>query len=232
MSCATFFKYDPSARVRAIPGEGQDIPIWLLGSSDFSARLAAELGLAFLICKPFCANYMMHALSLYHRNFKPSKDLEKPYTMLGITLIAADTDEKAQESRLLSNSNSSTSEEGSQRSSSRLLKMRIAVWSDFEKATVADALDWPSMIVGSPETVKRKLEAFMEMTKADEFIISSGIFNHEDRLRSYEIVAELMEISKSQVTELKPGAWLILHSFSFSCWSINFVPTRSPVHSP
>ena len=68
-----------------------------------------------------------------------------------------------------------------------------SVWSDFEKATVADLLNWPSMIVGSPETVKRKLEAFKEMTKADEFIISSGIFNHEDRLRSYEIVAELME---------------------------------------
>ncbi|MCG7345946.1 LLM class flavin-dependent oxidoreductase [Sporosarcina sp. ACRSL] len=188
-----YFEYDPSARVRAFPGEGQDIPIWLLGSSDFSARLAAELGLPFSFASHFAPTYMMQALSLYHRNFKPSKDLEKPYTMLGVTLIAADTDEKAH--------NIATSQQQQfldiRRGVTTQFKPPIddvdSVWSDFEKATVAELLEWPSMIVGSPETVKQKLEAFVEMTKADECIISSGIYNHEDRLRSYEILADMME---------------------------------------
>ena len=189
----TYFKYDPSARVRAIPGEGRDIPIWLLGSSDFSARLAAELGLPFSFASHFAPTYMMHALNLYHRNFKPSKDLQKPYTMLGITLIAADTDEKAHKIATSQQQQFLDIRKGVTTQFKPPLENAEAVWSDFEKATVADLLNWPSMIVGSPETVKRKLETFKEMTKADELIISSGIFNHEERLRSYEIVAELME---------------------------------------
>lgn len=188
-----YFKHDPTARVRAFPGEGQDVPIWLLGSSDFSARLAAELGLPFSFASHFAPTYMMHALNLYHRNFKPSKDLEKPYTMLGINIIAADTDEKA---HMLATSHQQmflNLRRGITTEFKPPLDDVDAVWSDFEKAAVAELLEWPSMIVGSPGTVKEKLEAFMEMTKADECIISSGIFNHADRLRSYEIVAELME---------------------------------------
>ncbi|MFC5602843.1 LLM class flavin-dependent oxidoreductase [Sporosarcina koreensis] len=187
-----YFKHDPTARVRAFPGEGQDIPIWLLGSSDFSARLAAELGLPFSFASHFAPTYMMHALNLYHRNFKPSKDLEKPYTMLGINIIAADTDEKAQ---WLATSHQQMFL-NIRRGITTQFKPPIddvdAAWSEFEKSAVAELSNWPSTIVGSPETVKKKLEAFMDMTKADECIISSGIFNHEDRLRSYEIVSEMM----------------------------------------
>lgn len=188
-----YFKHDPTARVRAFPGEGQDIPIWLLGSSDFSARLAAELGLPFSFASHFAPTYMMHALNLYHRNFKPSKDLEKPYTMLGINIIAADTDEKALRLATSHQQMFLNLRRGITTEFTPPLDDVDAVWSDLEKGAVAELLDWPSMIVGSPETVKRKLKAFMEMTKADECIISSGIFNHADRLRSYEIVAELME---------------------------------------
>ncbi|MCM3712051.1 LLM class flavin-dependent oxidoreductase [Sporosarcina luteola] len=188
----SYFKHDPAARVRAIPGEGQDVPIWLLGSSDFSARLAAELGLPFSFASHFAPTYMMHALNLYHRNFKPSKDLQKPYTMLGINIIAADTDEKAQWLATSHQQMFLNIRKGITTEFKPPLDDVDAVWNELEKAAVAELLDWPSTIVGSPETVKRKLEAFMEMTKADECIISSGIFNHEDRLRSYEIVAEMM----------------------------------------
>ncbi|MFS0690065.1 LLM class flavin-dependent oxidoreductase [Sporosarcina sp. 179-K 8C2 HS] len=188
-----YFEYDPDARVRAFPGEGQEIPIWLLGSSDFSARLAAELGLPFSFASHFAPTYMMHALNLYHRNFKPSKDLEKPYAMLGINIIAADTDEKAQWLATSHQQMFLNIRRGITKQFTPPIDDVDVVWNDFEKAAVAELLEWPSTIVGSPDTVKRKLEAFMDMTKADECIVSSGIFHHEDRLRSYEIVAEMME---------------------------------------
>lgn len=187
-----FFEYNPTARVRAIPGEGQDIPIWLLGSSGFSAQLAAREGLPFSFASHFAPAYTMQALQLYHQNFRPSKDLKEPYVMIGINVIAADTDELAQ--RL------ATSQQQQFLSLARGMPTAFkppiddidAVWSEREKASIAKTLDSRSTIVGSPETVKRKLESFLNETKANEFIISSAIFNHEDRLRSYEIVAEMM----------------------------------------
>lgn len=188
-----YFNYDPSARVRAIPGEGQDIPIWLLGSSDFSARLSADLGLPFSFASHFAPTYLMPALQLYHRLFRPSKTLQEPYVMLGVNIIAADTDEEAH--RLATSYQQ------------QFLNIRRGVtgkfkppvddpdtfFSEFEKTAIDELLEWPSTIVGNPETVKQKLDEFIQATKANELIISSGIYNHEDRLRSYEIVADMMK---------------------------------------
>ncbi len=91
-----YFKVNEGARVRAFPGEGANIPIWLLGSSGFSAQLAAREGLPFSFASHFAPAYTLPALQLYHQNFKPSKHLQEPYTMLGINVIAAETDEKAE----------------------------------------------------------------------------------------------------------------------------------------
>ncbi|QTD43132.1 LLM class flavin-dependent oxidoreductase [Sporosarcina sp. Te-1] len=187
-----YFEYNPTARVRAVPGEGQQIPIWLLGSSGFSAQLAAELGLPFSFASHFAPAYLMQALQLYHHRFKPSKDLSEPYVMLGVNVIAADTDEKAHYLATSHQQQFLNIRRGVTGKFKPPLEDPDAIFSEYEKAAIEELLEWPSTIVGSPDTVKRKLEAFLQATKANELIISSGIYNHADRLRSYEILAEMM----------------------------------------
>ncbi|MBO1004837.1 LLM class flavin-dependent oxidoreductase [Pseudogracilibacillus auburnensis] len=186
-----YFQINPGARVRAFPGEGLNIPIWLLGSSGFSAQLAAQKGLPFSFASHFAPDYTIPALNLYRDNFKASEVLEKPYAMVGVNVIAADTNEKAewlatsQQQQFLS----------LVRGMPTQLKPPIEniddVCSPIEKAHIEKTLDSRSTIVGDPGTVKEKLIRFIEETKADEVIINSQIFHHEDRLKSYEIVAEV-----------------------------------------
>ncbi|MFD1348310.1 LLM class flavin-dependent oxidoreductase [Oceanobacillus caeni] len=188
-----YFKEEPISRVRAIPGQGLDIPIWLLGSSNFSARLAAEKGLYFSFASHFAPAYLLQALKLYRDNFKPSETLEKPHAMIGVNVIAAETDEKAQ---YLASSHQMQFLNIRKGISSKLqppVKNMDDVWSPLEKAAVEESLDPNTTIIGSPETVKRKLERIQEVTQADELIISSQIYHLEDRLRSYEIISELMD---------------------------------------
>ncbi|MCG3089735.1 LLM class flavin-dependent oxidoreductase [Sporosarcina cyprini] len=187
-----YFEYNPTARVRAVPGEGQDIPIWLLGSSGFSAQLAAELGLPFSFASHFAPAYLMQALQLYHQRFKPSKDLSEPYVMLGVNVIAADTDEKAHYLATSYMQQFLNIRKGVTGKFKPPHEDPDAAFDEYEKAAIEELLGWPSTIVGSPDTVKRKLEAFLQTTKANELIISSGIYHHADRLRSYEILAETM----------------------------------------
>ncbi|WP_153721920.1 LLM class flavin-dependent oxidoreductase [Sporosarcina cascadiensis] len=189
----TYFAGNPTDRVRAFPGAGQNIPIWLLGSSGFSAQLSAQLGLPFSFASHFAPAYMMQALQLYHQNFRPSKDLQQPHAMMGINLIAAETDEKAAYLATSMQQQFLNIRQNKMAQFSPPIENIDAVWSQYEQAAVAQQSEAPSVIIGGPDTVKRKLEEFVEMTKADELIISSGIFNHEDRLRSYEIVSNLMK---------------------------------------
>ncbi|MBS4223649.1 LLM class flavin-dependent oxidoreductase [Lederbergia citrea] len=186
-----YFEYNTSARVRAIPGEGLKIPIWLLGSSGFSAQLAAQKGLPFSFASHFAPDYTLPALKLYRENFKPSDVLQEPYSMVGVNVIAADTDEKAQ---LLATSQQQqflSLIRGTPTQLKPPIENISEVWSPMEQAHIEKTLDSRSTIVGNPETVKRKLESFIKETNADEVIINSQIFYQEDRLRSYEIVAEL-----------------------------------------
>lgn len=188
-----YFEPDRTARVRAFPGEGLEIPIWLLGSSGFSAQLAAQEGLPFSFASHFAPAYTLPALQLYHQHFRPSKMLQQPYAMLGINVIAAETDEEAkflatsQQQQFLSLTRGMPTQ----------LKPPISnideLWSPYERASVERTLDSRSTMIGSPETVKRKLESFIQETKADELIINSQIYDQQARLRSYEIVAEMME---------------------------------------
>ncbi len=189
----SYFEPNPSAHVRAVPGEGLDIPIWLLGSSGFSAQLSAELGLPFSFASHFAPAYVMEALQIYYQNFRPSKDLQEPYSMLGINIIAADTDEKAE---YLSTSLQQQFLNMGRGVSSKFLppvENMEEIWTPQEKHGVEQSLSSKATIVGSKETVERKLASFLEETKTNEFIISSPIFNHEDRMRSFEIIGELME---------------------------------------
>ncbi|WP_019243555.1 MULTISPECIES: LLM class flavin-dependent oxidoreductase [Bacillus] len=172
--------------VRAIPGEGLHIPIWLLGSSGFSAQLAGQLGLPFSFANHFSPENTLPALDLYRRSFQPSDVLEKPYAMVALNVIAADTDEKAMK---LATS--------MQQQFLKLVRNQPGpldppidnmdeVWNPMEKAALEQRIG--SSIIGSRESVKKQLQAFLNETQADEFMINSQIYDHRERLRSYEIV--------------------------------------------
>jgi len=178
----------PGQTVRAVPGMDTNVPIWLLGSSLFSARLAAELGLPFAFASHFAPDLMMKALEVYRTMFKPSDVLDKPYAMLGINVVAADTDEEAR--RLFTSQQQAfwNLRRGAPGQLPPPVNSMEGVWTPMEKAQVDHALS--CAVVGSPETVREGLAAFIERTGADELIITAQIFDHEARKRSYAIVAE------------------------------------------
>lgn len=176
-------------RVRAWPGQGTHVPLWLLGSSGYSAQLAAHLGLPFAFAGQFAPGYMMEALRLYRTNFQPSDVLNEPYAMVGIPLIAADTDEEAQYQ--------ATTQQQKFLSLIRGRRIQLAPpvremdWSPHEQAAISNNLG--ASIVGGPQTVKRELEDFIERTGANEVMINSDFYDHADRLRNYEIVADIKQ---------------------------------------
>jgi luciferase family oxidoreductase group 1 len=175
--------------VRAIPGEGLNIPIWLLGSSGFSAQLAGRLGLPFSFASHFSPDYLLQALELYRTSFQPSEVLDEPHAMVAVNVVAADTDEQAHylatsmQQQFLNLIRGQTS----------TLKPPVdnmdELWNENEKYHVHQQLK--SSIAGNPEQVKEKLQKFLDMTQADEIIVNAQIFDHEARLRSYEIVARI-----------------------------------------
>lgn len=171
--------------VQAVPGEGLHIPIWLLGSSGFSAQLAAALGLPFAFASHFAPDYVLPALESYHRQFQPSQELTQPYAMIGVNVIVAETDEEA--ARL------ATSQEmqflNVLRGRPGLLQPPLegmeVQWSVQERSMVRERMLRYSA-VGSEETVKHKLRSIMQETQADELIVACQIYEHEARLASYE----------------------------------------------
>ncbi len=179
-----------AGQVSAFPGEGLKLPIWLLGSSGFSARLAAELGLPFAFASHFAPDYTLPALALYREHFQPSEVLAEPRAMVGVNIIAADTDKEA---RFLATSQ--------QQQFLSLVHGRPTqlqppsehveqIWAEAERTGVARQLRYT--IVGNRETVQKELTAFLGETEPDEVIVNSQIFDHEARLRSYEIVSQLL----------------------------------------
>lgn len=179
----------PRQSVMAIPGQSTKVPLWLLGSSGFSAQLAARLGLPFAFAGHFAPGYMQQAIHLYRDNFQPSAVLEKSYLMLGIPVIAADSDEEA---AFLSTTH--------QQKFLNLLRGRSTRaqapveeldWHPHERARVMQMLS--AAVVGGPETVRRQLDEFLQGTGADELMINSDFYRPEDRIRSYEIVMDVAQ---------------------------------------
>jgi luciferase family oxidoreductase group 1 len=174
--------------VRAIPGEGLDIPIWLLGSSDYSAQLAGLLGLPFAFAGQFSPAYMQAALTLYRQRFEPSAVLDKPYAMVGVNVFAADTETEA---RRLSTSHQQMHLNlirGTPGQMPPPVDSMEGRWLPHEQASVEATLR--ASIIGDPEMVRQGLQAFIDSTRADEIIINSMMYDHAARLRSYEIVAQ------------------------------------------
>ncbi|WP_029631911.1 LLM class flavin-dependent oxidoreductase [Zavarzinella formosa] len=180
--------------VRAIPGEGLDVPIWLLGSSDFSARLAAELGLPFAFASHFAPDYLHEALGLYRRLFVPSATLKEPHVMVGINVFAADTDAEAR--RLFSTLQQQFLNlvRGMPKQLPPPVDRIEELLSPAEQYQV-DRMTRCSAIGGS-EAVRRQLEAFVEQTQADELMITAQIYDHAARCRSFEIAADIRKRSK------------------------------------
>jgi luciferase family oxidoreductase group 1 len=174
--------------VHAIPGTGLNIPLYLLGSSDFSARLAAELGLPFAFASHFAPEYLEVALHLYRRDFRPSPALAEPYAMIGAGVFAAETDAEAR--RLFT----SAQLQFLSLVRGRPGRLPPPVASIEEHCTPAEraAIDQRTRCsaVGSPETVGRRLRELLEQTHADEIIATAQIYDHAARLRSFEIAAE------------------------------------------
>ena len=184
---------DPASennRVRAIPGEGANIPIWLLGSSGYSAALSAELGLPFSFAGHFSPENMLPALARYRRYFKPSEVLEQPHAMVSVSVYAADTMEEA--NRI------ATSHQQQFLNIIRNTRGKLAppvdsmegIWTETEKAIVLKQLS--NTIIGTRDEVKSQLEAFLTQTEADEIMIVTNAYEHQARLRSFEIVAEVV----------------------------------------
>ena len=176
-------------KVQAVPGAGLDIPIWLLSSSGFSAHLAGVLGLPFGFAAHFSPENTMPSLELYRKVFQPSKDLPKPYALVALNVVAAETDAEAE--YLATSQYQSFLNLVRQKPGKIPLPVRDmdSIWSEPEKALVAARTG--GSIIGSKETVRRKLEEYLERTKADEIMVNAFVFDHEKRLRSYEIIAEL-----------------------------------------
>jgi luciferase family oxidoreductase group 1 len=188
--------FDPSLasgpmHVKAIPGEGLNIPVWLLGSSGFSAQLAGQLGLPFAYASHFSPANTLPAMELYRSSFKPSKMLEKPYAMVGVNVIAADTDEEANRLGTTLQQQFLNLTRGNEVPLQPPVESMDSLWSEYEKQALQQQLG--SSIFGSPSTVKEKLQSFLDDTQADEIMAIAQVFDHQARLRSYEIVADIIK---------------------------------------
>ncbi|WP_136066395.1 LLM class flavin-dependent oxidoreductase [Modicisalibacter radicis] len=177
----------PDQRVRAVPGQGTHVPIWLLGSSGYSAQLAARLGLPFAFAAQFAPGYLFEALRLYREQFRPSETLDAPYAMVGMPLIAADNDAHADYLATTSQQKFLNLIRG--RSTRAQPPVEDLDWTPQERAAVAQHLG--AAVVGGPETVKTGLERFLEETRADELMLVTDVFDAADRRRSFEIVADI-----------------------------------------
>ena len=188
----------PGQTVQAVPGTGLNVPIWILGSSLFGAQLAAEMGLPYAFASHFAPDALMQALQIYRSEFKPSAQLTRPYAMVGVNVIAAETDAEAR--RLFTSAQQAFT--NAFRGTRRQLQPPIddieTYWSPMEKLQASSML--ACSFVGSPQTIQRGLESFTEQTGADELMVASAIYDHSARLRSYEILAGIFQSAETRVS--------------------------------
>jgi luciferase family oxidoreductase group 1 len=180
---------EPGQRIRAVPGAGLEVPIWLLGSSLYSAQLAALLGLPFAFASHFAPDLLQQAASIYRARFQPSASLERPYVMLGLNVFAAETDAAAK--RLFTSVQQAfvTLRRGQPGPLPPPVDTMEGFWSPAEKATAEHTLRYS--IVGSAETVRKGIAEFVEREQPDEIMATAMIFDHAARLRSFEMLAEI-----------------------------------------
>jgi luciferase family oxidoreductase group 1 len=194
---AYFGPLQPGQAVQAVPGTGLDVPLWILGSSLYGAQLAGMLGLPFAFASHFAPDALMPALDIYRATFRPSRQLQQPYAMAGVNVIAAETDEEA---RWLFTSLQQRFTD-MVRGARGLLKPPIddieSYWSPAEKEHASRML--ACSFVGSPGTVRQELDGFLRGTGVDELMVAGAVFDPAARLRSYELLARAFELKAAPV---------------------------------
>jgi luciferase family oxidoreductase group 1 len=179
----------PGQRVQAVPGGGTQVPVWILGSSTYGAQLAARLGLPYAFASHFAPGDLMAALEVYRRTFQPSKQLERPYAMVGVNVVAAETDAEARRLFTTMQQGFANLHRGNPGPYQAPIDDIEQYWTPAEKIAASRMLSLS--IVGSPETVRAGLEEVVEVTAADEVMAVSAIYDHAARVRSYEILADV-----------------------------------------
>jgi luciferase family oxidoreductase group 1 len=181
----------PDQAIQAVPGTDSNVPIWILGSSLFGVQLAGMLGLPYAFASHFAPNALLSALQAYRQRFEPSAQLDKPHAMVGVNVIAADTDEEAR--RLFTSAQQAFTNmfRGTRGKLQPPIDDIETYWTPAEKAQAMNML--ACSFVGSAQTVREGLEGLLEQTGADELIVASAIYDHSARLRSYEILADVRE---------------------------------------
>jgi luciferase family oxidoreductase group 1 len=185
---AYFVPASPGQRVQAVPAAGTNVPLWILGSSTYGAYLAAELGLPYAFASHFAPEQLLPALDIYRSRFKPSEQLGRPHAMVGVNIIAAETDREARRLATTQQMSFTGIFRGARQLSQPPIDDIETYWTPREKLQVRQML--ARSIVGSPETVGTGLDALIEETAADEVMIVSDVYDHAARLRSFEIIAD------------------------------------------
>lgn len=186
-----FSKENSSAKVRAIPGEGLDIPIWILGSSTDSAQLAAFLGLPYAFASHFAPAQFFEAIQIYRRAFKPSKQLQQPYVMACVNVIAADTVPEANKLATSLFQMFMGIVSGHRKLLQPPLENMEGTWTEYEEELINQML--ALSFIGSPESIKRDMVAFVDQTQIDELMVISNVYDQQAKLHSYDLFAKMMK---------------------------------------
>src|SRR5580693_5449448 len=183
--------FHPGQKIQAVPGAGTQVPIWLLGSSLFSAQLAALLGLPFAFASHFAPGALIQALEVYRRKFQPSRQLQQPYTMIGVNIFAAETDKEARRQFSSVQQAFINLRRGTPGPVPAPIDDIREYAADFEIAQIEEALAYSA--VGSAETVERQLRPILAQIRPDELMVTGHFHDHAARLRSFEIAAAVRE---------------------------------------
>ncbi len=185
-----FGPVQPNQAVKAIPGAGLEVPIWILGSSLYGAQLAAHFGLPYAFASHFAPDDLFDALRTYKSLFKPSAQLAKPHAMIGVNIVAADSDEQAQHLFTTQQQHFTRMRRNTRGQLPPPIDDIDAFWSPQERSAVTAQLS--CSVVGSPDTIARGLSQLLEKTGANELMMTGQIFDHPARLHSFEIAAQVM----------------------------------------
>jgi luciferase family oxidoreductase group 1 len=191
----------PDQPLRAVPGAGLDVPLYLLGSSDFSAQLAAELGLPFAFASHFAPEYLHVALKIYRENFRPSRTVAQPHVIVGIGLYAAESDDEARRIFTSAQQMGLALIRGQPRELPPPVDSMSGRWNALEEAAVAQRTRYA--VIGSPKTATRRLQEILDETQADEIIATAQIYDLAARLRSFELGAKILKSSATNPAQLE-----------------------------
>ena len=186
-----YLSNDNSGKVKAVPGNGLQVPIWLLGSSTYSAQLAGMLGLPFAFASHFAPALLQNAIKLYRDNFQPSDTLKQPYVMACVNVIAADTNEEANHLATSLYTFFLNVTRGPSYPLQQPVHDMDAIWNEGEEHAVKQMLAYS--FIGGADKVANEMQDFLNNTQVDEIMVVSNIFDHKARLRSYEIIAQIKE---------------------------------------